>query len=1537
MKLKKIVLFGLTLVFAGTATALAACETDSGSKQPPEYTIEDGRPNGELAAPDEGFAIDGVLDEAAYEDIRWLEGPVLRPYYTSDGQGVYYDYDVIRAQTEKAAQVKMGTYYGEKGVYIAYSFKEQAGKVCYVNPSRRAYRNSGVELHIGIPSSLTMTGDETISRLTVNANGALSIAKTQGDIWMAPYGTEDPANMPYVGLTGNGTRTDENADRTEFTFELFLPWGYFDEVGGEGTAQSMKEGGDLVVAPGVITANNYTGSGQTDREYYVISARLDDGAWSDPQGWYHFNADGYEGYGITVKAAQNGTVQEWMGYDTAPKNSSVVFVTKADEGYALKEFRVNGAAVPNDHIHYDMYTTLGARAESSAQKAYIRIPEDEIAGDISVEAVFEPLDAGEQTLVATIYGESRENVLANTKVTFTRGDTVIEGVTDGNGVLTLSGLTSGLYDVAVDNLTYRGFDDFVFFSAEKQKEIVFEKNALSLEGSENISSNYLEIYGKIGSVADGFVFSGFFGFEGADYDELVNFTNTVYFITDKASGEQFGFRFTKWGNYLMLKCEGAEYHFEGDAQAVEYFKQEKGVHFMFAVDSEGNISVYMRRSDTEWINLSTSGSVRFPVEKEIMAVNFAKQDDGSAKHVATLRDGSITVGTSRVDLPVDITLNGGAEVTGGRVEIPSDIVLGDRVTVTLTPERYYGVQALKVNGAIVDCVGENGVYTYTFTAEKQSYAIEASFERIAGDYSVVLTIAPSLTGAADDLRVVLVGGSVQYEAVRGAGSVWTAEGLAYGRYSVVVSSRSGGYTVVRGNAVFSAENGSTTLSVTADNYGDDRTYALEGESDTEGGIVIAEGLGATAQGFVYEGFLGVGGAGDLNNIGDKNYAAGLRFTTASGDQFRLCFYIWNGKYWLIKAFREGQENTAASHEFAFTDNTALIDYVKRENGITLSVAAAPDGTLTVYAMTSSSEWLLIGEWQSPFAVTSPIEKVEVLRMFQSGIEGWTAKAEGELRFGTSDADIPVTITGAGSLTGGTVGVSRADIGDTVTLTITPAEGYALSGLQLDGSDVEWTDNKDGTYSYTFTAVKSRYALTVAFGVLSDLAIEVDVSAVPDAADDLVLRLENKAGEEIALTQSGAAWTAEDIPYGAYVAIVGSKSGGYTVLREEIAFSAENESVTVSVTADNYGDNRVYTLEGETDQESGVVIAKDLGATEEGFVFTGFLGVGGAGDLNNIGDKNYAAGLRFTTASGDQFRLCFYIWNGKYWLIKAFREGQENTAASHEFAFTDNTALIDYVKQENGITVTIVAEPDGTLTVYAKTSDAEWTSIGEWQSPFAVTSPIEKVEVLRMFQNGLEGWTAKVDGELRFGTTDAGIPAVNVLTETIDLDENGEVYWEHYSSGNGAENDPTVTDVKAGAEDRIVFDPSEWDRYETRPYGADNAQAFVGTSQNGALNSKGFVFRDSSKELTATVTIKKGDKNLKVYTGTWIPDCGFTIALSDADGNSVGAIGFTVNNSSATYETVFTIDTSGWSEEESRTFTLTCGSTNTLKLMAIAIS
>ena len=1898
MKFRRITIFGLTLALAGTLTAFAACtDPENTGETPPEYTFEDGRPDGELTAPDEGFEIDGVLDEAAYSSIKWLEGPVLRPYYTSDGQGVYYDYDVIQERMEDAAQVKMGTYYGENGVYIAYSYQEQAGKVCYVNPSRRSYRNSGVELHIGIPSSVTMTGDETISRLTVNANGALTIAKTQGDIWMAPYGTENHANMPYVGLTGNGTRTDENADRTEYTFELFIPWGYFDEVGGEGTAQNMKDGGDLVVAPGIITVNNYTGTGQTDREYYVLSARLDDGSWYKAQGWYHFNRDGVVAYDISIAQPQNGSVQEWMGYDTAAKNSSLTFVTKANEGYALKEFRVNGVAVPRDYIHYDMYTTLGADAESNVQKAYIKIPEKEITGDISVEAVFEPLASGEQTLVATVYGESTETPLANATVTFTRGVEVKKATTDGNGTLTLSGLTAGLYDVAVNDLTYGKLTDYVFFSPEANAQIVFERNAIALEGSENVASNYGEIYGKVGSLEGGFVFSGFFGFENASYDDLTNFTCTVYFITDKAASEQVGFRFTKWGNYLMLKYENAEYHFESDAEAVKYFKENKGVWFRFSVDAEGNISAYIERTEGDWVLLSTNTSVQFPIEKGLEAITFSKQDDFNASHYAVLKDGELKIGTSDVDIPVTFTVNGGGQVNGGTVSVTEDVNLGEKVTVTLTPDADY-IPSLKVDGEPVNCTsGEGGIYTYTFTASKQSYVLEVTFEKVAGAYTVNATIAEALTGAANDLQIVLTNGSSQYTTTKGEGNVWTTESIPYGTYTVIVTSASNEYTVLEQEVTFEEGSNSVTVNITADNYGANRKYVLNGESATENpGVVLAENLGATTNGFVFEGFLGVGGTGDLSNIESKNFASALRFTTESGYQFRLCFYIWNGQNWLVKAFQEGQENTAASHEFGFTGNTVLIDYVKAQNGITVSISAAVNGTLTVYAMTNETDWISLGTWQSPFEIDEKITQVEVLRMFQSGVEGWTAIVDGELRFGISDVDIPVTFTvndGEQVIGGNVTGTEGVNIGDEVTVTLTPEAGYVFSSLSVDGEPVKCTSGADGVYTYTFTATKSSYSVEVLFGELHDLVITADTMAVPAAANDLSVTLTNAADEAVSLTnesnvwtahkipygsytltvtaktegyivleqevtfaegsesvtvnitadnygenrkytlkgenttenpgvvlvenlgattngfvfegflgvggsgsladigtknyatalrfttesgyqfrlcfyiwngntwlikafqegkesqsglshefgfsgntalinyikekngitvsisaavngtltvyamtndtvwislgtwqspfeidekitqvevlrmfqsgiegwtavvdgelrfgttdteikvsftgtgavaggsievtdaslggevtvtltpeegyvfsslsvdgepvectsgadgvytytfmatknsyafaamfeQAGGAytvnatiaetltgaaddlsivlsngsseyaatkvegnvWTTESIPYGTYTVIVTSASGGYTVLEQEVTFAEGSESVTVEITADNYGENRKYTLEGESATENGVVITENLGATTDGFVFEGFLGVGGSGSLADIGTKNYATALRFTTESGDQFRLCFYIWNGQYWLVKAFQEGKENQSGlSNEFAFTGNTVLIDYVKAQNGITVSISAAADGTLTVYAKTSDTEWVLIGEWKSPFPVTEKITKVEVLRMFQQGIEGWTATVDGELRFGTTDTGLPAVSVLTETINLDEKGTKYWEHYSSGTGANNGPTVTDGKTNATDIIEFDPSEWDRYETRPYNADNAQAFTGTSQNGELNSKGFVFRDQSKTLTATVTLSKGDTALKVYTGTWISNCQFTFTLSDAEGNVVGSIGFTVTNGSATYETIFFIDTSDWAEDESRQFTLTCGSNNTLKLMAIAIS
>ena len=1686
MKFRRITIFGLTLALAGTLTAFAACtDPENTGETPPEYTFEDGRPDGELTAPDEGFEIDGVLDEAAYSSIRWLEGPVLRPYYTSDGQGVYYDYDVIQERTQSAAQVRMGTYYGENGVYIAYSYQEQAGKVCYVNPSRRSYRNSGVELHIGIPSSATMTGDETISRLTVNANGALTIAKTQGDIWMAPYGTEDHANMPYVGLTGNGTRTDENADRTEYTFELFIPWGYFDEVGGEGTAQSMKDGGDLVVAPGIITANNYTGTGQTDREYYVLSARLDDGEWSNAQGWYHFNRDGVVAYDIEIAQPQNGSVQEWMGYDTAAKNSSLTFVTKANEGYALKEFRVNGVAVPRDYIHYDMYTTLGADAESNVQKAYIKIPEKEITGDVPVEAVFEPPASGEQTLVATVYGESTENPLANATVTFTRGDEVKTATTDENGTFTLSGLTAGLYDVAVNDLTYRKLTDYVFFSPKANAQIVFELNEFALEGSGNANSSYTEIQGKVGSLEGGFVFSGFFGFEGAEfddlttftatvnfrledgtqygfrftkwnqyvvlkcqqrewsfannsaamaymreqggvyfmfavdpngeqdngisvyikqdantwvqlalsggsgdyafpfdkevtsinfgkqddnntahyavleggelkigtsdvdipvtvtvnggeqvtggevsvtesaslgetitvtltpddnyelsalevdgkavscteqngvytytftatkssyaltvtfgelheltvtvntsampsaaediavtltdaagdeialqgsgstltaqipygtytvivtsvlgeytvleqevtfaegstqttvnitadnyganrkytlegsgniassyseiqgkvgpleggfvfsgffgfegatYDELTNFTNTIYF--DMADGSRGEFRFTKWGNLLMLKYGSEEYRFQGDAEAVDYFKAESGVYFMFVVDGSGNVSSYIKRSADEWTCLSTSSSAKFPIGQTLNAIRFGKQDDGDTAHYAVLEGGVLRLGTT--DTGIAVSFTGTGSVTGGSIGV-TDAHLGDKVTVTLTPDELYVFSSLSVDGTSVTCTpGEEGVYTYTFTATKSSYAFAAVFEQAGGAYTVNADISAGLN-AANDLRIVLSNGSSEYVATKGAGNVWTTESIPYGEYTVIVTSDSGDYTVLEQKVTFEEGSTQTTVNITADNYGANRKYTLEGSGNIASSYSEIQGkVGPLEGGFVFSGFFGFEGAtyDELTNFTNTIY-----FDMADGSRGEFRFTKW-GNLLMLKY---------GSEEYRFQGDAEAVDYFKAESGVYFMFVVDGSGNVSSYIKRSADEWTCLSTSSSAkFPIDKALNAIRFGKQDDENTERYAVLKGGILQLGTTDTGIAVSFTGAGKVTGGSIDVTDAHLGDEVTVTLTPEEGYVFSSLSVDGQLVECTAGEDGVYTYTFTTMKSNYTLTAAFGESHAFTVTVDTSAVPNAAGDLEIELTNGSVRYVATAGEGV-WTA-NIPYGDYTLIVTSISDGYTVLEQEVTFEEGSTSVTVNITADNYGENRKYTLEGSA-TEDGVMLVENLGATTNGFVFEGFLGVGGTGNLSEIGSKSFASALRFTTESGYQFRVCFYIWQGNGWLIKVFEEGKENSAQSHQFSFNGNTALINYVKGQNGITVNIGVDNEGNFSVYAMTSATEWISLGSWKMTEYEHGKIEKVEVLRMFTSGVEDWTATVNGELKFGTTDTGV-------------------------------------------------------------------------------------------------------------------------------------------------------------------------------------
>ena len=747
-------------------------------------------------------------------------------------------------------------------------------------------------------------------------------------------------------------------------------------------------------------------------------------------------------------------------------------------------------------------------------------------------------------------------------------------------------------------------------------------------------------------------------------------------------------------------------------------------------------------------------------------------------------------------------------------------------------EEGYDLSLFRVNGSDVTYKGTNGSYSYTFTATRTRYEVEVVFGELDD-----LTISVG-TGEVDyqgDIVLSLVNARGQQVGIVADGTTFKAPQILHGEYELTVYSTEG-YIVMRGPIVFSDQNRYISVSLTPENYGDGRSYEVSGSTTSESGVTIAEQIGTSDKGFVFEGFLGVGGEGSLAAIGDKNFASGLRITTESGYQYRIMFYIWGGDYWLVKVFPEGDEG--AAHEFPISDKAELMDYVRAHNGVTLTILAETDAAtrtagskLTLYAEMGEDEWMLLGSWDSPFPADEAIVRVDALRMFGGNITGWSAVAEGEFTFKPEGVSFPVTaVVGGETSEAGKVEVETGNIGQEVTIKVTPKDtDYALIGIEVDGELVTPVKDEEGYYVYTFTATKSRYDVEAVFAEVYEYTVTVDTSAVPDAKGNISVSLVSEAtGESFQATEAGGGVWTVNIPYGNYKAVVTAVEGGYTVATQDVVFAEGAAETTVTVNADNYGDNRKYELKGGIDHENGIVIAENLGATKDGYVFTGFLGTGGSGSLNDIGTKNYAAALRFTTESGYQYRLTFYIWEGKYWLVKAFQENQENTAASHEFAFTGNTALIDYVKAENGLTVSIVASTDGMLTVYAMTSETEWISLGSWQSPFKIKEGIEKVEILRMFSGGIEDWTAEVNGELRVGTTEAGIEdklVTNVSTtvETgADLDELGTYYWEHYSSANNGNNAATVTDYKkdAAADDCIEFlEPGSITTggYETRPY------------------------------------------------------------------------------------------------------------------------
>ena len=152
----------ITKVMSGLCLAALMCAAFAGcgggvAEDPNPYSFTN--PGHAVADTDADMTIDGVFDEARWNESKWLTA-------------------TDRINASQYADITFTTSYGEKGVYFGMQV-EETGTNIYVNHSRTSYYNSCIEMYmgpVGVPNNTLQTlefdflPDGTYSN-RVNSNG----------------------------------------------------------------------------------------------------------------------------------------------------------------------------------------------------------------------------------------------------------------------------------------------------------------------------------------------------------------------------------------------------------------------------------------------------------------------------------------------------------------------------------------------------------------------------------------------------------------------------------------------------------------------------------------------------------------------------------------------------------------------------------------------------------------------------------------------------------------------------------------------------------------------------------------------------------------------------------------------------------------------------------------------------------------------------------------------------------------------------------------------------------------------------------------------------------------------------------------------------------------------------------------------------------------------------------------------------------------------------------------------------------------------
>ena len=312
----------ITKVTSGLCLAALMCAAFAGcgttvveDSNPYSFT----NPGHAVAEADADMTLDGVFDEARWDESKWLTA-------------------VDRINASQYADIMFTTSYGEKGVYFGMQV-EETGTNIYVNHSRTSYYNSCIEMYMG-PS--TEGYDSALCfEFDFLADGTYE-PKLNYNGWNSAYTTWD--KMPVVASQQLGGEVN-TAECYGYTIEAFFPWEYLEFAGYSVETQEERDALVLGIDPVHIFSFNYDGTDlNADRFWSNWPANYIDIGWQNPSTFFKFGKDGLIAHDYTVAytGSGKGTLTEEHGWDFFLAEGDAVFVIQTLNGASVTRLTVNG-------------------------------------------------------------------------------------------------------------------------------------------------------------------------------------------------------------------------------------------------------------------------------------------------------------------------------------------------------------------------------------------------------------------------------------------------------------------------------------------------------------------------------------------------------------------------------------------------------------------------------------------------------------------------------------------------------------------------------------------------------------------------------------------------------------------------------------------------------------------------------------------------------------------------------------------------------------------------------------------------------------------------------------------------------------------------------------------------------------------------------------------------------------------------------------------------------------------------------------------